>query len=145
MPPCSFRVQMAHSGQCLPPRSKIIDAEFGPQRLSFRCGLCVERRSCGVCNAVDGVEETCHAGSIDKCGLSHLTHDIAASPRKPLVVGPEQRLGKFDQQRTIDDACVSDRNATRDGLEIEGIAGMLAARTEQLRMPGRSISTLIKG
>jgi len=123
---------------------ELIDSDLIAQL--FGCGrrLFIKRRAGRVRNAIDCVEKPGDARRIDERSLAHRVHDRSPRPGETLIIASENGLGKFDQQRAIRNTGIARKGAPGHGMEVKCVVGMLAARTEQLRMPRGSIGTLIQ-
>ena len=123
--------------------SESVYAERLTQLRGISSGSLVERRASSVGDAIDRVEEGGYPGSIDGRGLAHFLRYGAAGSRKSIIVRAQHGLRELDQEISIGNPGIAGSAAAGDGGQFESTSTMLAARTEQLRVPGGSIGTLI--
>lgn len=124
---------------CEPINSDLVAQFFGRSRRLF-----IERRASRVSDAIDRVEKTGDTCGVYEHGFTHRVYDRGARPSETLIVVSENSLSEFNQQCAVRNPSVARMDSTGDGHEIECNPRMLAARTEQLRMAGGSIGTLIQ-
>lgn len=122
---------------------KLVDPQCLPEILGQRGLLILQRYARRVRHSVDRIEVRRDGRSIDKAGLSHcLNHRLARSGQS-IGIGAEDRFGERDQHTGVRHAAVVPGLA-QNNAQIDDLLMILAARTEQLRMAGRSIEALVE-
>ena len=122
---------------------EVVDAN-GRSDVARRLGFPIfKRRAGGIGDAINGVEETRYCSGIDQCRWAKGSEQRSARRVRGASIIAEHRLGERHELLAMDNAAVS--GARHHDREIEGLARVFGARTEQLHMADGSIGTLIEG
>ena len=93
-------------------------------------------------HAIDRVERRHDRRGIDQGGIAHPGADFGSDRGQARLVAAEHRLSEGDQERAMRDVAVT--RGAGEQRQIVVLAFCFAALTEQDRMRGGSIETLIQ-
>lgn len=127
----------------MPPGRERVD----PQRLSEILGqrgfLVFQWHTRRVRDPVDRIEVRGNSRRIDKAGLAYSLNHRLARGGQLIGIGAKDRFGECHQHIGMWHAAVIPC-LTQNNAQIDDLLMILAARTEQLRMAGRSIEALVE-
>jgi hypothetical protein len=120
---------------------KFVDSKRRP-KIGGHVGLCFfDLNPSGICNAINGVEGCRNRRSVNQSGISHFGANFGSNSRQPRVVTAKHRIRERDEQGAV--ANIPIPAAVRKYRQVVILTGCFAALTEQDRMGGRSIKTLV--
>ena len=121
-----------------------VDAELGAEILRHRHLVRFEWNARRIGDPVDGVEEGGDPGRVGEgLGPHRVDHRLTGSG-DPVEVRADHGFGEGGQDARVGNAAFVAGRA-QDGAQIVGLTSMIAARTEQCHMAGRSIDALVEG
>ena len=121
-----------------------VDAQYVPEISGQRGLFILQRNPGGIGNAVDCIEICNYPSGVDQPSHTNGCQDLRARRPQALCVITYNGFGKCDERggKWHPTVLVS---TTQHQAQINRLVIKLTARTEQLRMTGRSIQTLVKG